>query len=448
MSRDPRSGEDPSRRHGIPLCPSSTTIRSEEHDTFHCALTAGHAGAHEGGGCMWTDGDTTLHEEEEHGTRKEAADREGNTAQASGSEGAATRPEGTATARGRGASAQARGRGLAASEARAAGDEASGSVSRETAEATPCRRCSECRGENHHWLEACNPPAPDGDGFVGFECKHCDARAEQCDACDGALEPGHECDTDEERAASIESAVEAKLWLFEWIGSIVPQETINEMAEELACIIEDSPCATCDESRRESAQAKPEATVRAEAIAACRKIVHDYALEGDPIEGPYQIPVDEVCGELDERMRLLGEKPDPADGGDAHSLLELGESSDGSNRLDRRASRDPLRDAAVVRGGGGDPGNGGSNHAAPGAESDDSRRSSQQGAGGGVARPYDPRDVGASDEDAERTANLVLRICDEDNEAFVQIVLQLIEDVRRDERERRSGDSSCEGEKP
>jgi YD repeat-containing protein len=45
-----------------------------------------------------------------------------------------------------------------------------------------------------------------------------------------------------------------------------------------------------------------------EAIARCRKIVQNYALEGDPIEGRYEIPADQVCGELDERMRLLGEK--------------------------------------------------------------------------------------------------------------------------------------------
>jgi hypothetical protein len=42
-----------------------------------------------------------------------------------------------------------------------------------------------------------------------------------------------------------------------------------------------------------------------------------------------------------------------------------------------------------------------------------------------------------TNEDANRAANLVHRICDEDNEAFVQIVLQLIEDVRTDERQRR-----------
>ena len=67
-----------------------------------------------------------------------------------------------------------------------------------TAMVQTCRRCSECRGENHHWLEACNPPAPDGDGFVGYECKHCDARAEMCDACDLAVEAGHVCDFGED----------------------------------------------------------------------------------------------------------------------------------------------------------------------------------------------------------------------------------------------------------
>jgi hypothetical protein len=63
--------------------------------------------------------------------------------------------------------------------------------------ATPCRRCSECRGENHHWLEASYLPPPQGDGFNGYECKHCDARTEMCDGCGGADEPGHVCEDDE-----------------------------------------------------------------------------------------------------------------------------------------------------------------------------------------------------------------------------------------------------------
>jgi hypothetical protein len=44
-----------------------------------------------------------------------------------------------------------------------------------------CRRCTECLGEDHHWL----PWLPDfdesGDPFV--PCKHCDARANLCEDC-------------------------------------------------------------------------------------------------------------------------------------------------------------------------------------------------------------------------------------------------------------------------
>ena len=61
-----------------------------------------------------------------------------------------------------------------------------------------CRRCSECQGENHHWLEHCDDPAEVAEPFVGYVCKHCDARAEMCDACSGAVEPGHVCDFGEE----------------------------------------------------------------------------------------------------------------------------------------------------------------------------------------------------------------------------------------------------------
>jgi hypothetical protein len=59
-----------------------------------------------------------------------------------------------------------------------------------------CRRCSECRGENHHWLEESAPPPPNGDGFNGYVCKHCPARAEMCDGCGGAVEPEHVCEED------------------------------------------------------------------------------------------------------------------------------------------------------------------------------------------------------------------------------------------------------------
>ncbi len=59
---------------------------------------------------------------------------------------------------------------------------------------SPCRRCSECRGENHHWIEECEEPTPEKpDGWAGYVCKHCEARAEMCISCDGAAEPGHVC---------------------------------------------------------------------------------------------------------------------------------------------------------------------------------------------------------------------------------------------------------------
>lgn len=62
-----------------------------------------------------------------------------------------------------------------------------------------CRRCSECRGENHHWLEECEEPTPEKpDGWAGYICKHCEARAAMCLTCDGAAEPGHVCDVEED----------------------------------------------------------------------------------------------------------------------------------------------------------------------------------------------------------------------------------------------------------
>ena len=38
----------------------------------------------------------------------------------------------------------------------------------------PCRRCTECVGEEHHWLTAI-PELPE-DGAPYIPCKHCDAR--------------------------------------------------------------------------------------------------------------------------------------------------------------------------------------------------------------------------------------------------------------------------------
>ncbi len=75
-----------------------------------------------------------------------------------------------------------------------------------------CRRCSECRGENHHWLEESRPPPPNGDGFNGYVCKHCEATAEMCDDCTGAVEPGHVCEDDEDEVPATHRAVQSLLF--------------------------------------------------------------------------------------------------------------------------------------------------------------------------------------------------------------------------------------------
>lgn len=71
---------------------------------------------------------------------------------------------------------------------------------------TECRRCSECLGEQHHWVdggppEVCPHGRPDSqdcplcwDEAPGLACKHCPATADSCHcednegcaACDGA----------------------------------------------------------------------------------------------------------------------------------------------------------------------------------------------------------------------------------------------------------------------
>lgn len=43
-----------------------------------------------------------------------------------------------------------------------------------------CRRCSECPGEEHHWLQPEHDPKTDR-SFV--PCKHCDAEALLCEVC-------------------------------------------------------------------------------------------------------------------------------------------------------------------------------------------------------------------------------------------------------------------------
>ena len=44
-----------------------------------------------------------------------------------------------------------------------------------------CRRCSDCTGEAHHWMDGA---IREDDDFTAFACKHCDMTAAMCDACD------------------------------------------------------------------------------------------------------------------------------------------------------------------------------------------------------------------------------------------------------------------------
>jgi hypothetical protein len=53
-----------------------------------------------------------------------------------------------------------------------------------------CRRCSECKGQDHHWLD--NPDFGNGDDpddpasvDYQFTCKHCPAMGGECPDCDG-----------------------------------------------------------------------------------------------------------------------------------------------------------------------------------------------------------------------------------------------------------------------
>lgn len=70
-----------------------------------------------------------------------------------------------------------------------------------------CRRCSDCLGQNHHWMvhgvpisdecphgepmstdcEACINDAPD------YICKHCPAQGDECPECGLGIEPEETC---------------------------------------------------------------------------------------------------------------------------------------------------------------------------------------------------------------------------------------------------------------
>lgn len=50
----------------------------------------------------------------------------------------------------------------------------------------PCRRCMECQGAQHHWIE--NGDFLDA-GDPEYECKHCPAKCRAIDGDDGFMEP-------------------------------------------------------------------------------------------------------------------------------------------------------------------------------------------------------------------------------------------------------------------
>jgi hypothetical protein len=45
-----------------------------------------------------------------------------------------------------------------------------------------CRRCSECDGATHHWID--NDEAY-GEEDPSHACKHCDATGDECETCGG-----------------------------------------------------------------------------------------------------------------------------------------------------------------------------------------------------------------------------------------------------------------------
>jgi hypothetical protein len=55
-----------------------------------------------------------------------------------------------------------------------------------------CRRCSECVGQEHHWIDASDVEGPDD---PDLDCKHCDAKAFTCEECDEeiAIAPNRRC---------------------------------------------------------------------------------------------------------------------------------------------------------------------------------------------------------------------------------------------------------------
>lgn len=86
----------------------------------------------------------------------------------------------------------------------------------ESVEQQACRRCSECIGQDHHWMEDGGYPdtcsheltseqeqqIEDGAGdcphcfesVADYCCKHCEAKADSCEACGYGSEPDVSCE--------------------------------------------------------------------------------------------------------------------------------------------------------------------------------------------------------------------------------------------------------------
>lgn len=55
----------------------------------------------------------------------------------------------------------------------------------------PCRRCSECTGEDHHFIE--DQELGENDEVLhDYACKHCSATAHMCNECDVPVWPAHD----------------------------------------------------------------------------------------------------------------------------------------------------------------------------------------------------------------------------------------------------------------
>lgn len=54
----------------------------------------------------------------------------------------------------------------------------------------PCRRCSECRNSDHHWLDNMDWET---ESDPNYRCKHCPAVGVDCSQCDEGLSNGKRC---------------------------------------------------------------------------------------------------------------------------------------------------------------------------------------------------------------------------------------------------------------